>query len=242
MSSSLKPAEKIILALDGMNESEALALIAKIPNLTWVKVGLELFISSGPEFLNVLQKEGKKVFLDLKFHDIPTTMAKACRQAARTGAKLITVHACAGHKALVEANKAALEGACDLNLPPPTLLAVTVLTSWTAENFAKELFINQPLNQRVELMADLASVSGIGGCVCSPLEVRKLRKIYPHPFQLITPGIRSRDAGLDDQARVMCASEAMKVGASQLVIGRSITKSENPSEAFQCFCRELAIA
>ena len=240
MSPLMNPSEKIIVALDGMNESEALSLIAKIPDLSWVKVGLELFVSSGPEFLNLLHNEGKNVFLDLKFHDIPMTMANACRQAARTGAKLITVHACAGREALFEANKAAIEGAGDLNFPPPTLLAVTVLTSWTAEKFAEDLCINQPLDQRVEVMANLASVCGIGGCICSPLEVQKLRQCYPHPFQLITPGIRSKGSELDDQARVMSASEAMKAGASKLVIGRPITRSENPSEAFQYFCNELA--
>lgn len=233
------PEEKIILALDGMNGSEALALIDEIPELSWVKVGLELFVSAGPEFLNILKNQGKKVFLDLKFHDIPSTMAKACRQAAMTGAKLITVHACAGHEALLAANKAALEGASDLNMPSPTLLAVTVLTSWTSDNLVKDLSINQPLNQRVELMAHLAASSGIGGCVCSPLEVQRLRQIYPDPFELVTPGIRSIGSDLDDQARVMTAGQALQAGASKVVIGRSITKSQNPSAAFKYFCNEL---
>ena len=239
MSLLSNPAEQIIVALDGMTTADSLLLIDSIPKLCWVKVGLELFITAGPDLLNVLQKEGKKVFLDLKFHDIPSTMAKACRQAAKTGAKLITVHACAGRAALFEANRAAIEGAKDLNLPPPTLLAVTVLTSWKPENFAKELCIKQSLDQRVELMADLASQAGIGGCVCSAVEVEKLRQLYPHPFQLITPGIRPKGSNLDDQARVMSASEAINAGASKLVIGRAITRSENPSEAFQYFCREL---
>ena len=134
------PADKIILALDGMDKSSSMSLIAALPKLTWVKVGLELFVKEGPSFVDELRKQGKKVFLDLKFHDIPTTMSKSCRQAAISGAGLITVHACAGRRALEESNKAAIESALDLGLPVPKLLAVTVLTSWTSSDFAKELF------------------------------------------------------------------------------------------------------
>ena len=242
MSLSLNPTERIILALDGMTKEESIELVSNIPRLRWVKVGLELFVKTGPEFIDVLRSNGKRVFLDLKFHDIPSTMSKACRQAGKTGAELITVHACAGRKALLESNNAAIQGAIESDLPPPRLLAVTVLTSWSSYDFANDLIIDQPLNERVQLMAQLAFSTGIGGCICSPLEVERLRKIYPEPFELITPGIRLSGEALHDQERVMTPSEAMQAGASRLVVGRSITRAINPSEAFERFCEELKSA
>ncbi len=234
------PSEKIILALDGMNRHEALSLIAALPDLLWVKVGLELFVSAGPEILNELRNKGKKVFLDLKFHDIPNTMARSCYEAASKGVELITVHACAGREALLEAQRGALQGSEVAGFPPPTLLAVTVLTSWTTDNFEQELQIEQPLVKRVELLASLAAQSGIGGCICSPLEVAWLRKNHPHPFQLITPGIRLKGDDIDDQARVMTPLDAINAGASRLVIGRSITKSLDPLASFQRIRKELS--
>ena len=139
------PSDKLILALDGMDKSEVFCLINQLPDLKWVKVGLELFVSAGPEVVTFLKEKGVKVFLDLKFHDIPKTMSGACRQAAKTGAELISVHACAGIDALKEANASAIQGASEMGFPKPTLLAVTVLTSWESERFANELLITQPL-------------------------------------------------------------------------------------------------
>ena len=133
-----KPEEKLILALDGMNEDEVFSLIDSLPNLIWVKVGLELFTLLGPEIVNKLRNLGKKVFLDLKFHDIPSTMARASYQAARTGAELITVHSCSGKRSLQESNQSAIEGAKSVGLKPPCLLAVTVLTSWDEKDFMNE--------------------------------------------------------------------------------------------------------
>ena len=139
MKISEKSAEKLILALDGMDRDEALQLIYRLPGLKWVKVGLELFVAAGPEILVDLREKGLRVFLDLKFHDIPSTMAAACFKAAALGAELITVHACAGSKALADAHHAALKGALELGLPAPILLGVTVLTSWDQKQFSKEL-------------------------------------------------------------------------------------------------------
>ncbi len=235
----LNPAEKLILALDGMSSSEVFLLIDNLPDLVWVKVGLELFTSNGPQVLTRLREKGKKVFLDLKYHDIPQTMAKACSQAALHGAELITVHASAGEKALSAANKAALMAASEASFPPPTLLAVTVLTSWTSQSFTDDLGISESIEKRVERLTALAIKSGIGGCVCSPLEVRKLRSIYPEPFQLVTPGIRFSGSSFDDQARVMEPLEALSLGASKLVLGRIITNSSNPAEVFNKICRDI---
>ena len=129
-------ADRIIVALDGMAPEQALAFAASVPELRWVKVGLELFVAGGPAVVQQLRDQGKRVFLDLKFHDIPATMAGACRSAARLGAELITVHACAGSEALRVAQAAAAESAAAAGLAQPTLLAVTVLTSWDPQRFA----------------------------------------------------------------------------------------------------------
>ncbi len=239
MTSLIRPEERIILALDGMNELEMLNLIDILPQLVWVKVGLELFTLLGPEVIQKLRALGKKVFLDLKFHDIPTTMSKASYLAAKTGAELITVHACSGSKSLKESNLSAIEGAREIGLPPPTLLAVTVLTSWNPKEFADELDFSQTISNRSNLLAHLAFQSGIGGCVCSPLEVAQLRKSFPSSFQLITPGIRSANINLDDQVRIMSPKEAIDAGSSKLVVGREITKSVNPQDVFKRICSQL---
>ncbi|MFM7464017.1 MAG: orotidine-5'-phosphate decarboxylase [Cyanobium sp.] len=234
------PADRIIVALDGMEASQALAFTAAIPELRWVKVGLELFTSAGPQVVHQLREQGKRVFLDLKFHDIPATMAGACRSAARLGVELMTVHACAGSEALRAAQAAAEEGATEVRLTPPTLLAVTVLTSWDAARFAKELAITEPVETYVERLARLAAAAGVGGCVCSPLEAAALRAAHPEPFALITPGIRPGGSASGDQARVMTPAEAITAGASRLVIGRPITAAPNPAEAFAGCCAELS--
>jgi orotidine-5'-phosphate decarboxylase len=236
---SAKPADRIIVALDGMAPERALGFVAAVPELRWVKVGLELFVAAGPAVVTQLRDQGKRVFLDLKFHDIPATMAGACRSAARLGAELITVHACAGSEALRAAQVAAQESAAAAGLPDPTLLAVTVLTSWDPARFAAELSIDEPVEAYVPRLAELAAAAGIGGCVCSPLEVAALRAAHPEPFALVTPGIRPAGAALGDQQRVLTPAQALAAGASQLVIGRPITAAPDPAAAFAACCREL---
>ena len=237
---SAESAERIIVALDGMAPDQALAFSAQVEGLRWVKVGLELFVQAGPDVVAQLRDQGLRVFLDLKFHDIPATMAGACRRAAALGAELITVHACAGSEALQAAQAAALEGAQSSGLPVPTLLAVTVLTSWEQQRLQRELLIGQGIAERVPALAQLAAAAGIGGCVCSPLEVAALRAQHPEPFALVTPGIRPKGAAVSDQARVMGPAEAMAAGACKLVIGRPITKAEDPSAAYAACCKELS--
>ena len=222
-----------------MAPEQAMAFAAAVPELRWVKVGLELFVAGGPEVVQQLRDQGKRVFLDLKFHDIPATMAGACRSAARLGAELITVHASAGSVALGAAQAAALESAAAVGLPAPTLLAVTVLTSWEQARFASELAIEEPLSAYVPRLAQLAAAAGIGGCVCSPLEVAALRAAHQEPFALVTPGIRPAGAALGDQQRVLTPAQAVAAGASQLVVGRPITAAPDPVAAFAACCREL---
>ena len=235
------PSEKIIIALDGMDKNHVFTLLEKIPEIVWVKVGLELFVSEGPEVLSMLRDKGKKIFLDLKFHDIPTTIAKACFAASQTGAEFISLHTCAGMKALKMANEAAQEGAAKVNLMPPKLLGITILTSWTSESLSNDLLINQSIDQRVMHLAKIALNSGLGGCVCSPKEVQFLREAYPQSFELITPGIRPLGSDVNDQSRVSDASEAIRMGASKLVIGRAITQSNDPGYMFKSFCDKVIV-
>ena len=236
---SAESAEQIIVALDGMAPDQALALSQQVDGLRWVKVGLELFVQAGPDVVAQLRDQGLRVFLDLKFHDIPATMAGACRRAAALGAELITVHACAGGEALQAAQAAAVEGAQSSGQPIPTLLAVTVLTSWEEKRLQRELAISQGIGERVPALAQLSASAGIGGCVCSPLEAAALRAQHPEPFALVTPGIRPKGADVGDQARVMTPPDAIAAGASQLVIGRPITKAEDPSAVFARCCAAL---
>jgi orotidine-5'-phosphate decarboxylase len=233
------PADRIIVALDGMGPERAVALATGLPGLRWVKVGLELFLAGGPAVVVRLRQQGLRVFLDLKFHDIPATMAGACRRAASLGAELITVHAAAGREALLQAQTAAGEGAAAEGLPAPTLLAVTVLTSWDPQRLAAELAPAEPLAAHAQRLADLAASAGVGGCVCSPLEAPELRARHPEPFQLVTPGIRPSGASLGDQARVLGPAEAIAAGASRLVIGRPITTAADPAAVFTACLQTL---
>ncbi len=236
---TIHPADRIIVALDGMAPDQALAFADEVEGLRWVKVGLELFVQAGPGIVGQLREQDLRVFLDLKFHDIPATMAGACRRAAALGAELITVHACAGSEALQAAQAAAVEGAQSTGLPLPTLLAVTVLTSWDEQRLQRELAISQGIAERVPALAQLSASADIGGCVCSPLEAATLRAQHPEPFALVTPGIRPKGAAVGDQARVMGPAEAVADGASQLVIGRPITRAADPGVAFSVCCQEL---
>ena len=234
------PADRLILALDRGDAASALALAQAIAGLRWVKVGLELFLAGGPAIVVELRQRGLRVFLDLKFHDIPATMAAACRQASGLGAELLTVHAAAGDEGLRAALQGAAEGAAAAGVPAPTLLAVTVLTSWDPARFASELAIATPLADYVPQLASLAAAAGVGGVVCSPQEVEALRRHLPAPFELVTPGIRPSGSPLGDQARVMTPAQALAAGASRLVIGRPISAAADPAEAFARCCAELA--
>jgi orotidine-5'-phosphate decarboxylase len=204
-----------------------------------VKVGLELFTAAGPEVVTLLRECGLRVFLDLKFHDIPATMAGACASAARLGAELITVHAAAGREALAAARAAAAAAAAEEGHPPPALLAVTVLTSWSAERLAAELGVVEPIGDHVLRLAGLAVETGLEGVVCSPWELAALRARLPEGLGLVTPGIRPAGTGRGDQRRVMTPAEADAAGASLLVIGRPISAAPDPAAAFEACCSEL---
>ena len=224
--------DRIILAIDGLDVIQAKLLLEKCPNIKWVKVGLELFVREGPRVIELLKGLNKKIFLDLKFHDIPNTMRAACFQVSKLGVDIISIHASAGLKALKDSKKASLEGATSVSVKPPLVVGITVLTSFSVKDFQTDLDSNNSIGENVLRLAKLSFDAGLDGCVCSPLEVKMLRSIYKNNFELITPGIRLNMDTKDDQNRIMNPHEAINNGASKLVIGRSISKAIDPNKAF----------
>ena len=194
------------------------------PELCRLKVGKELFTATGASLLEKLMTQGFEIFLDLKFHDIPNTVAAACRSAAELGVWLVDMHA-SGGKRMMEAAANAIAH-CSHR---PKLIAVTVLTSMTADDLA-EIGIHSPVEQQVLRLATLAQNSGIDGVVCSAQEAALLRQNIGKDFLLVTPGIRPATSN-DDQRRTMTPQEALNAGSSYLVIGRPITQAENPLQA-----------
>ena len=152
--------EKIILALDGLNKNEIINFLKKCPQIRWVKVGLELFCKEGPEIINVLRKMGKKIFLDLKIYDIPNTMYATCYQISKLGVDIISLHASAGSRALKISKEASLKGSSELNLKPPSLLGVTVLTSFSSEDIKVDFNIHTSIEENVLKLAELSFKSG----------------------------------------------------------------------------------
>ncbi len=237
---NIQSSEKIILALDGLNINEIINFLKKCPQIRWVKVGLELFCKEGPEVIKILKKMEKKIFLDLKLYDIPNTMYATCYQISKLGVDMVSLHASAGSRSLKISKKASLEGSSEHNLKPPTLLGVTVLTSFSSEDLKIDFNIQTSIEKNVVKLAEISFKSGLDGCVCSPRELKTLRLTYDNNFQLITPGIRLEETIRHDQKRVMTPKEAILGGASKLVIGRSITQSENPTKVFFNICESIA--
>jgi len=231
MNNKFNSEDKIILAIDGLNISQAKLLLEKCPNIKWVKVGLELFVREGPRIIEILKGLNKKIFLDLKFHDIPNTMNAACFQVSIFGVDIISIHASAGLKALKDSKQASLEGATSVNVKPQFVVGITVLTSFSLKDFQTDLDRNNSIEENVLRLAKLSFDAGLDGCVCSPWEVKMLRSIYKNNFELITPGIRLSIDSKDDQNRIMTPHEAIDNGASKLVIGRSISKAIDPNKA-----------
>ncbi len=228
---------RLIVALDVPDAASADALVARLEGTCqWFKVGLELFIAAGPPILESLLKRGHSIFLDLKLHDIPNTVAAAVRSAAALGVHKTTVHA-AGGPAMLAAASAALDGLTN----PPELLAVTVLTSMDRAQLRAIGLQSSPAEQ-VELLARMSLAAGIRGFVCSPQEVATLRALTGPEGVLVTPGIRPADAGTDDQKRVATPAEALRQGASYLVVGRPITQASNPAKAAETILKQMAEA
>lgn len=235
----MSPADRIIVPLDVPSEPEAIALLDRLPDVTFWKVGLELFTSTGAGILKILKERQKRIFLDLKFHDIPNTMAGACRAAGRYGVDLLTIHAAAGQEALKASQRAAAEGAAQAGCPAPNVIAITLLTSLSSRALAFELKIPLELNDYALQMALLAKDSGLSGVVCSPQEAAQLREVCGRDFLLVCPGVRPTWAEAKDQKRSLTPAAALKAGADYLVIGRPITLADDPAAAFQRICEEI---
>jgi orotidine-5'-phosphate decarboxylase len=227
---------KIIVALDYADAVSALALVERLdPALCRLKVGKELFTVAGPELVRALVARGFEVFLDLKFHDIPNTVAAACRAAAGLGVWMMNVHASGGRRMMT----AAQEALADLT-QRPLLIAVTVLTSMSAEDLAEVGIAAAPADQVLRL-AHLTQACKLDGVVCSAQEAAMLRTDLGANFRLVTPGIRPAGAEVGDQRRVMTPAEALRAGATDLVIGRPITAAADPLAALKQIQSDIQI-
>ncbi len=225
---------RIIIALDVADARDALELAARVdPARCRLKVGKELFTRAGPAVVEQLTGKGFSVFLDLKYHDIPNTVAGACRAAADLGVWMVNVHAQGGRR-MMEAAGGAVAGCPQ----PPLLVAVTLLTSLGQDDLLDVGLAGSPLENVVRL-ARLARDSGLDGVVCSPHEIKALRQTLPKSFVLVTPGIRPAGADAQDQKRVMTAAEAVERGSTYLVIGRPITQADDPMAALTAIEKEI---
>lgn len=241
---NLPAGRRIITALDLSTEQEAVALASRLgPDGGFVKVGLELFSASGPSVIGKLQAMDRDIFLDLKYHDIPNTVAKAATVAATLGASLCTIHASAGRQALTAAAQALAKApisAANSGGRRPALLAVTILTSLSEDEMQEASPSPDDLQGRIERLAKLAWDCGCDGLVCSAADLPRLRAVIgPDPL-VVTPGIRPAGSSVDDQHRVTTPRSAMDAGADFLVIGRPITQAENPAVALGNIAASLA--
>lgn len=230
----------ILVALDVPTKAAALELARELaPVVGGFKIGSELFTSAGPETVQTIRATGAAVFLDLKFHDIPNTVAKAVAAATRLEVQMLTIHASGGLEMMRAAESSAQQTARQMERDAPLVLGVTVLTSMDGGALS-ELGWKPDVGKQVERLAELAVRAGLRGLVCSPLEIARLRQVLPEDIELVTPGIRTGVEKDDDQKRTLTPREAMDAGASWLVIGRPIYGATNPREAAEAIWASLA--
>ena len=230
--------KKIIIALDVKNKEEAVAIVSRLKEARTFKVGLELFTAEGPALFKKLKVLRKGIFLDLKLHDIPNTVAGAVRSAVRHGVQMMTIHTSGGREMMTRAAEAARETAEVEKVETPLLLGVTVLTSLKSAEL-DEVGMKPDVAGQVLRLAGLAKSAGMDGVVCSPLEIEIIRKEHGRDLLIVTPGIRPAWAAAQDQKRIMTPAEAVQKGADYLVIGRPITGAASPQEAFARIVEEL---
>lgn len=225
--------EKIFIALDVESRSEADRVARELSgSCVGFKIGLQLFTAAGPEFVKELSSAGHRIFLDLKFHDIPNTVAAAVVSAARTGAWMINVHALGGSAMMARAVEALRNESHRSGIEPPKLIAVTVLTS-SDQKTMNELGIGGTVEETVQRLAMLANEAGLDGVVASAKEAAIIKHAAGNDFLIVTPGIRPANATLDDQRRVTTPADAVRSGADMLVIGRPITAAQNMRQALE---------
>ncbi|MCJ7789907.1 MAG: orotidine-5'-phosphate decarboxylase [Candidatus Atribacteria bacterium] len=236
----LSARERLVLALDVNNFKKAEELVDKLTDYVGVfKIGNQLFTAEGNKVIKMVQEKGGKVFLDLKFHDIPNTVARAAEVVSKLGVYIFDIHTSGGYemmKATVEASK---KLSFALGISKPLILGVTLLTSINQEILEKEIGIKKSLEEQVVHLAKLAEAAGLDGVVASPWEIKVLRAACGEGFVILTPGIRPAGKSDDDQKRIMTPQEAIKLGADFIVIGRPITNATNPVKASQEILKEM---
>lgn len=226
----------VIIALDFKDKETTLQFLDKFKEKKpFVKIGMELFYSEGPEIVKQIKERGHKIFLDLKLHDIPNTVEKAMQSIARLDVDMVNLHA-SGGIAMMQAGLKGLRSSSDFN---PILIAVTQLTSTDQEVMEKEILIEKPLKDVVKQYALNAKKAGLQGVVCSPLEAQYIHKECGDDFYTVTPGIRFSDDTNDDQKRITTPSKAKEIGSDYIVVGRPITKADDPVEAYNYCIKEF---
>jgi orotidine-5'-phosphate decarboxylase len=230
--------KRIIVALDVKDKKEALALVSKLDQAETFKVGLQLYTAEGPQLLKKIKDMGKKIFLDLKLHDIPNTVLEAVKSGMRHGVEMMTLHASGGQEMMALASEAAAREAEKQGGMKPLLLAVTILTSLKEEQL-KEIGMAANVIEQVLRLAGLAHKAGMDGVVLSPQEIEVIKKEFGSELLIVTPGIRPAWAASHDQKRIMTPAEAIQKGADYLVIGRPITQAPSPQKAYLKIVDEL---
>jgi len=235
--------DRLIIALDVDTADAALAVVDRLgDDISTYKVGFELFVSAGPDVVKRIHERGKRVFLDLKYHDIPNTVAKAAIAATRLGVFLFNVHASGGLDMMQRTVSAVNELSEKEGLDRPRIIAVTMLTSMTSEVLKNELAINHPVRTQVRTLASLAQRAGLDGVVASPQEVLMIKEQCGREFLVVTPGIRPSWTPPDDQRRTATPREAIHDGADYIVMGRAILKAEDPARAIELISIEMLSA
>jgi len=232
--------ERLVLALDVDDLKKADELVSKLSNYVGAfKIGSQLFTAEGAKVVNMVNEKGGKVFLDLKFHDIPNTVARAAEVATKLGVSIFNVHTSGGYEMMKAAAEATKKISVTLGIRKPLILGVTLLTSINQEILEKELGIKKRLEEQVVHLAKLAKTAGLDGVVASSWEIKEIRKACGEDFVILTPGIRPVGKSSDDQKRIMTPREAVKLGADFLVVGRPIRNAANPIEAAKKILREM---
>ena len=226
----------VIIACDFAGEKEALEFLDLFRDKKpYVKIGMELFYSAGPNIVKEIKKRGHKIFLDLKLHDIPNTVKKSMAVLSGLEVDMCNLHA-AGTKAMMQA---ALEGLTRPDGTRPLLIAVTQLTSTDEERMRKELLIDKPIDEVVMHYAKNAADAGLDGVVCSPLEAGKVKSVCGEKFMTVTPGVRFADGDVGDKKRVTTPADAKKIGSDYIVVGRPITQADDPVKAYERCVKEF---
>ncbi len=239
-SSTNNPKDKIIFALDVEHFREAQYWVTRLKDrIGMFKVGKQLFTHAGPKVVDMIRQKGQKVFLDLKFHDIPNTVAKAGEEATKLNVTMFNLHALGGFEMMRKTVEASKARAKSLGIPKPLILAVTILTSMD-EGTLKEVGVQGPLAEEVGRLASLAWKAGLDGVVASPQEIGIIRERCGESFQIVTPGIRHPSDQRDDQKRTLSPKEAVIAGANYLVIGRPIKEAKDPLEAVDKIIEDIS--